>query len=42
MGILRIPEAVEIQGLDYADHQSYEDAKAAIIDAHKAHLSANN
>ena len=31
MGILRIPETVEIQGLDYAEHHEYEEAKAYII-----------
>ena len=31
MGMLRIPETVEIQGLDYAEHHEYEEAKAYII-----------
>ena len=31
LGYLRIPETVEIQGLDYAENQEYEEAKAYII-----------
>ena len=42
MGVLRIPEEVELQGLDYAEHHTYEDAKAAIIEADKAHLAARD
>ena len=38
-GALRIPAEVELQGLDYAEHHSYEDAKAAIIAADKAALA---
>ena len=39
-GVLRIPEEVELQGLDYAEHHAYEDAMAEIIEADKAHLAA--
>ena len=39
-GVLRIPEEVELQGLDYAEHHAYEDAKAAIIAADKEELAA--
>jgi ammonia channel protein AmtB len=39
-GVLRIPEEVELQGLDYAEHHAYEDAKAAIIEADKQELAA--
>ena len=39
LGILRIPEEIELQGLDYAEHHAYEDAMADIIEADKAHLS---
>jgi ammonia channel protein AmtB len=38
-GVLRIPEEVELQGLDYAEHHAYEDAKAEIIAADKAALA---
>jgi len=38
-GVLRIPEEVELEGLDYAEHHAYEDAKQAIIEADKEHLS---
>ena len=31
LGYLRIPETIEIQGLDYAEHHEYEEAKAYII-----------
>jgi len=41
-GVLRIPEEVELQGLDYAEHHAYEDAKAAIIEADKAALAAKS
>ncbi|MDH5453462.1 MAG: ammonium transporter, partial [Paracoccaceae bacterium] len=37
-GVLRIPEAVELQGLDYAENHAYEDALASVIEAEKAHL----
>jgi ammonia channel protein AmtB len=37
--VLRIPEEVELEGLDYAEHHAYEDAKQAIIEADKEHLS---
>jgi Amt family ammonium transporter len=40
MGVLRIPEAVEMQGLDFAEHHAYEDALASVIAAEKAHLGA--
>lgn len=40
MGVLRIPEEVELEGLDYAEHHAYEEAKEAIIEADKAHLAA--
>ena len=39
-GVLRIPEEVELQGLDYAEHHAYEDAKADIIEADKAYLAS--
>jgi ammonia channel protein AmtB len=39
-GVLRIPVEVELQGLDYAEHHAYEDAKAEIIAADKAALAA--
>ncbi|MEI4264245.1 ammonium transporter, partial [Roseovarius sp. D0-M9] len=39
MGVLRIPEEVELQGLDFAEHHAYEDAKQDIIEADKAHLA---
>jgi ammonia channel protein AmtB len=39
-GVLRIPEEVELRGLDYAEHHAYEDAKAAIIAADKEELEA--
>jgi len=39
-GVLRIPEEVEMQGLDYDENHAYEDEKAAIIEAEKAHLAA--
>jgi ammonia channel protein AmtB len=39
MGVLRIPEEVELEGLDYAEHHAYEEAKEAIIEADKAHLA---
>ena len=42
MGVLRIPEEVELMGLDYAEHHSYEDAKAEIIEADKAHFASKN
>ena len=38
-GVLRIPVEVELQGLDYAEHHAYEDAKAEIIAADKAALN---
>jgi ammonia channel protein AmtB len=38
-GVLRIPEEVELEGLDYAEHHAYEDAKQAIIEADKEYLS---
>lgn len=37
MNVLRIPEKVEIQGLDFADNAVYEAAKADIIASDKAH-----
>ncbi|MGB5871014.1 MAG: ammonium transporter, partial [Albidovulum sp.] len=40
LGVLRIPEAVEMQGLDFAEHHAYEDALAKVIAAEKAHLGA--
>ena len=40
MGALRIPEEVELQGLDFAENRSYEEAKAEIIAADKAHLAS--
>ncbi|MCX8226060.1 MAG: ammonium transporter, partial [Sulfitobacter sp.] len=40
LGVLRIPEEVELQGLDYAEHHAYEDAKAEIIAADKAALAS--
>jgi hypothetical protein len=40
MGVLRIPEDVEVMGLDFAEHQGYEDAiadiSAATLDHHKS------
>ena len=39
MAVLRIPEEVELEGLDYAEHHAYEEAKEAIIEADKAHLA---
>ncbi|WP_166418309.1 ammonium transporter [Cochlodiniinecator piscidefendens] len=39
-GVLRIPPEVELQGLDYAEHHAYEDAKADIIEADKRRLAA--
>ncbi|MEQ9449889.1 MAG: hypothetical protein RLN70_13455 [Rhodospirillaceae bacterium] len=39
-GVLRIPEEVELQGLDYAEHHAYEDAKTDIIEADKAYLAS--
>ncbi|MEX0305535.1 MAG: ammonium transporter [Leisingera sp.] len=41
-GVLRIPEEVELQGLDYAEHHAYEDAKAEIIAADKAALNGGS
>ncbi|MFT4744121.1 MAG: Amt family ammonium transporter, partial [Yoonia sp.] len=41
-GVLRIPYEVELQGLDYAEHHAYEDAKEAVIEADKAHLASRN
>jgi ammonia channel protein AmtB len=38
-GALRIPLEVELQGLDFAEHHAYEDAKAEIIMADKAALA---
>ena len=38
-GVLRIPEEVEIQGLDYAEHHAYEEAKANIIASDLENLS---
>jgi len=38
MGALRIPASVELQGLDFAEHHAYEEAKASIIAANKAFL----
>ena len=40
LGVLRIPEEVELQGLDYAENHAYEAAVADIIAADKAHLNA--
>ena len=37
MNILRVPEKVEIQGLDFEDNAIYEAAKADIIASDKAH-----
>ena len=37
MNVLRIPEKVEIQGLDFDDNAIYEAAKADIIASDKAH-----
>ena len=37
MNVLRIPEKVEIQGLDFGDNAVYEAAKADIIASDKAH-----
>ena len=37
MNILRVPEKVEIQGLDFGDNAIYEAAKADIIASDKAH-----
>jgi ammonia channel protein AmtB len=39
-GVLRIPEEVELQGLDYAEHHAYEDAVSTIIEADKAYLAS--
>lgn len=39
LGVLRIPEEVELQGLDYAEHHSYEESKAEVIEAAKELLS---
>lgn len=39
MGVLRIPREVELQGLDCAEHQAYEDAVHAITEADKAQLN---
>lgn len=39
-GVLRIPAAVELQGLDFADQQSYEDAVAEITSATHEHVKA--
>ena len=39
-GVLRIPEEVELQGLDYAEHHAYEDAKTDVIEADKAYLAS--
>lgn len=39
-GVLRIPEEVELQGLDYAENHAYEDAKTTIIEADKAYLAS--
>ena len=36
---VRIPPEVELQGLDYAEHHTYEDAKADIIASDKAILA---
>ncbi|WP_238705180.1 hypothetical protein [Parasedimentitalea marina] len=38
-GVLRIPEEVELQGLDYAEHHAYEDAKASITESDKTLLA---
>ncbi|ADE40677.1 ammonium transporter [Candidatus Puniceispirillum marinum] len=38
MNVLRIPEKVEIEGLDYGDNAVYEAAKADIIASDKTHL----
>lgn len=38
MNVLRIPEKVEIEGLDFADNATYEAAKADIIASDKSHL----
>lgn len=37
MNVLRVPEKVEIQGLDFGDNAIYEAAKADIIASDKAH-----
>lgn len=37
MNVLRVPEKVEIQGLDFGDNAIYESAKADIIASDKAH-----
>jgi ammonia channel protein AmtB len=39
-GVLRIPAAVELQGLDFADQQSYEEAVAEITSATHEHVKA--
>ncbi len=39
MGVLRIPKEIELQGLDCAEHQAYEDAVHAIGEADKAQLN---
>ena len=40
MGVLRIPENVELQGLDFYENQSIDAAKAEIIAADKAAFPA--
>ncbi len=40
MGVLRIPEEVEIQGLDFKDNEAYENAVAELAAADKSRLGA--
>ncbi len=40
-GVLRVPEAVEIAGLDFVDYHAYEDALAEVIAAEKSHLGTS-
>jgi len=41
MGVLRIPEDVEVMGLDFAEHHAYEEAIAEITAATHEHHKAN-
>lgn len=41
-GTLRIPPEIELQGLDFAEHQAYEDAVAEITAANHKHLTAKS
>ena len=40
MGVLRVPEEVELEGLDFDEHVTYEQAKADIMQADHAYLAS--